>query len=90
MSSEMKKMLQSIIDSIENPAFIEDSGKIIFTNKEFEIKGFNKNFRCEKICEYELKEKDIYNNLKICEIVDADIQKLNESKQKLLQAMALL
>ena len=92
MTHELKITLQSILDSIANPAFIKQNGTILLTNEVFNQKILNlKNLEKQvKDCECFIDEKDINNNMKLCEVVDNDIKLLQMSKQNLATAIALL
>jgi hypothetical protein len=92
MSKEMKATLQSILNSINNPAFLKHNDEIILVNDLFKSRGFNETNYQEKIKDLNLmiEEKNINNNMIICELLNNDIYLLKQSKQKLANAMALL
>mgnify|MGYP003346928348 CR=1 FL=1 len=92
MSQEMRSTLQSILNSISNPAYIEQNGIIILHNDQFSQLDLDHEdilTEAQKQSLY-IKEKNIHNNMKICELVENDLIKLEISKQKLTKAMALL
>jgi hypothetical protein len=92
MGQAIKKTLQLILNSIDKPAFIVSKEKVILTNNEFSEKGFTiANYRDqarENHCE--IVEKDIEENMILCEIISCDDYLLQQSLLKLNQAMALL
>ena len=102
MSNEMTTNLQLTLDTIPSAAFIELNGKIILVNKpfslqylDFDLHEQNKNTvkKLKEKMEHNGKlvsEKYLNNDVKICELIDPDIIRLNDSKIKLTQAMSLL
>lgn len=92
MSQEMRTVLQSILNSISNPAYIEQNGRILLMNKTFNDLKLDKNNIEDEIEKhlYLLKEQNINNNMKICELINDDLAQLERSKQNLTRAMALL
>ena len=91
MSLEMKLTLQSIINSMHNPAFIKKDNKIQLVNDAFERKGYSQNTYDKQAVENgcNIIEKPLHNNMKLCEIVDNELNVLEISRQKLTQAMRL-
>lgn len=92
MSQEMKSTLQSILNSIEKPAFLRHHNKIELVNELFLSQGYTTQNYLDKSKEAGcyIEEKDINNDMKICEIKNCDLQLLKQSQQKLTKAMALL
>jgi hypothetical protein len=84
-------MLQSLLDSIQHPAYIEQDNKIILLNNLFkESEFFNIDKDTIEKQGYKISEKNIYNKMKIIEIKNNDIEALNICKKKINEAMALL
>lgn len=92
MRQETKIMLQTVLNSLTNPAFIERDGEIILSNNSFKLFGYSKKNYKAKISEseFQILTKEISENTVLCEIVANDIYKLELSRQQLTNAMALL
>jgi hypothetical protein len=91
MNRQIKAMLQSLLDSIQHPAYIEQDNKIILLNNLFkESEFFNIDKDTIEKQGYKISEKNIYNKMKIIEIKNNDIEALNICKKKINEAMALL
>lgn len=92
MSQKMKRTLQAILDSIDNPAFIKNNDKILMSNRLFNICGFTEqNFNQMMIDEdLKLKEKKLEDDLVLCELMDCDLYLLQISRTNITKAMALL
>ena len=88
MTLEIKKTLQKIIDSLTNPAYVEENNKIIITNSLFLNNKINK--KDFKKNELKIKSTKLNENIKLCEILEGDVYKLQHAQEKLIQAMALL
>lgn len=86
MSKETKMILQSIIDSINHPAFVEQNNKIILSNQSF-TKKFNDSFNKES---YQIFEKSINDHTKICEIKEDQIAIIERQRKQLALAMEKL
>jgi hypothetical protein len=88
MNQEIKQTLQRVIDSIDKPAYIEKNNKIILANDLFLSKKINqKDFKKNGL---ELKKIDLSGDIKLCEVIESEIYKLNQSSQRLVKAMTLL
>jgi hypothetical protein len=88
MTSETEQTLQKVIDLLHNPAYVEENNRIIITNDLFTSKKISK--RDFKKYGLELKTTQLDENLRLCEIIEPEINKLHHANQKLIQAMALL
>ncbi len=89
MSHEIKVTLQSILDSISNPACVKINDEIVLCNKKYqEIETHPDDQVKNKIMAVD--EKIINENMKLCEYINNDVFLLRTSKQKLAKAMALL
>jgi len=88
----MKSTLQSILNSIDKPAFIKINNQIMLSNELFLSEGYNAQNYLEKSKEAGcyIEEKDINNNMRLCEIRFCDLQLLKQSQINLTKAMALL
>ena len=92
MRQETKMILQTVLNSLTNPAFIEKNEVIILSNTAFKLSGYSiKNYKT-KISESDLQilTKEVSEDTILYEIVATDIYKLELSKQQLTDAMALL
>ena len=85
MSQEITEALQSMLESINNPAILEIDDEIILTNKAFNLGDYDKDDLTEAWV-----EKKINDHIKLREIMDNDIRRLAISSQKLKKAAALL
>lgn len=83
MSVEITVMLQSILNSLSNPAYIEQNGKIILSNDLYSNHHYDEQ-------EIVINKKPLHKDYKLCELIESDIYKLNHSREKLAQAVALL
>lgn len=91
MSHDTQLILQSVIDAMDCPAFVEDNHKIILTNAYFDDNYTIDEYKTQiKLQGYSVIENVLYNNIKICKIQDSDITKINKSRKKLTNAMSLL
>ena len=92
MTKEMKPVLQSIIDSIDRPAFIKQNKKIVLTNTTFKNMGLKTSKIEDQISknDFYLEEKDISDDLKLCEVFTNDIKKLKDIKVNINRALNLL
>lgn len=92
MNRDLRHTLQLVIDCIQNPIFIEQNGKATLSNCIFKKKYKNskvfqdmtQNQNCL------IKKKDIGYNLFLCEVVDHENNKLQDSFNKLSKALELL
>lgn len=92
VSQEMIRTLQSVINLLDNPAYLKNEQGVLLVNDLFQSHGF-----CADNCEdqiahqnFKINSKKINNNLTLCEIIPDEIQILKESTKKLAQAMTLL
>jgi hypothetical protein len=83
MSVEITVMLQSILNSLSNPAYIEQNGKIILSNDLYSNHHYDEQ-------EIVINKNPLHKDYKLCELIESDIYKLNHSREKLAQAVALL
>ena len=83
MSVEVTLMLQSVLDSLSNPAYIEQNGKILLSNNLYT----GHNYDQEEIV---INKKQLHKDYKLCEVIESDIRKLHNSREKLAQAITLL
>jgi len=83
MSAETLLMLQSIINSMSKPAYIELDGRIVMSNNLYSSHGYDES-------KTSIKGKALPNGFKICELVDNDIHQLQSSSERLRKASALL
>lgn len=92
MSQKMKRTLQAILNSMENPAFIQEDDVIIFINDPFVDQGFTQeNYELlAKERGLRIKTKILDEGLALYELLDNDIYLLQLSQIKLNKAMALL
>lgn len=92
MSQKMKRTLQAILDSMENPAFIQENDVIIFVNDPFVNQGYTReNFEfLANERNLKIKTKILDDGLILSEFLDNDVYLLQLSQKKLNRAMALL
>ncbi len=92
MSHEIDQTTQSILNALDKPAFIKKNDKLILSNEIFTQDGYTpKNYEVkakEQGCYIE--EKQLNDGMKLCQILNCDLQLLKISQQKLTKAMALL
>ena len=88
MSSDLIETLQSVLNSINNPAYIKKDNAIIAHNDLFETKYLSPKY----LQNYNLtvKQSCLNDNMQLNEIISNDVYRLAESNKKLVQAMGLL
>ncbi len=89
MSYELRSTLQSILDSIHNPACVKINNEVILSNDRYKNTEIDPEIQVKnKIMAVD--EKELNEKMKLCEYVNNEILLLRTSKQKLTKAMALL
>jgi hypothetical protein len=86
MGHQTETTLQAILDAMSSPCYIKENNKIVLSNQKF--KNYNLNELDSK--KYSIQEKDLSKTLKMCEIKLDDLCQLEECKQKITKALALL
>jgi hypothetical protein len=92
MSQELMKTLRSVLNTLDNPAFISKGSKILIVNDLFLKNGFEKDKFDEQIkqTEYVLSKNQLNDGMTLCEILPDEIMLLKNSTKKLTKAMAML
>jgi hypothetical protein len=88
----MLKTLQSIINLLENPAYLQDKNGIVIVNDLFTASGFSEKNYEKQITSQKCKvnKRKINGELTLVEIVPNDIFNLKECTKKLTKAITLL
>ena len=88
----MIQTLQSIINVLENPAYLRNKKEILLVNDLFTSCGFSQeNFEKQiKTKNYKINKKQINKTLTLCEIIPDDVYTLRECTKKLTEAVSIL